>query len=213
MQSILQFLATSQGLRGDEANIALAREIAASSNHEAVRELVANLQNKDKNIQSDCIKTLYEIGYLNPRLIAGYYREFLDLLSSRNNRLVWGGMIALSTITELRPREIFDSLDRIMRTVGTGSVITIDCGVDILSRLGTFDQFFDTTDPLLMEQLWKCPIKQLPLYVEKSFKSINIRNKEAYLNIINVRKRECDKDTQRIRLDKVLRKINGISCA
>lgn len=129
------------------------------------------------------------------------------MLSSRNNRLIWGGMIALSTITEFRPREIFDSLALIMRTVENGSVITIDCGVEILSRLNTSDQFFDTTDPLLMEQLWKCPIKQLPMYVEKSLKAIRPQNREAYINIIRTREPEFDRDSQRIRLEKMLKKI------
>ena len=117
MSSIIDLLASTQGLRGDDSNIALAKEIASTENKEAIKELVDNLKNKDKNIQSDCIKTLYETGYLKPTLIAGYYSEFLELLSSKNNRLVWGGMIALSTIAEIKPDEIFKSLDLIMKTV------------------------------------------------------------------------------------------------
>jgi len=38
----------------------------------AINEPVKNLENKDKRIQSDCIKILYEIEYLKPELIAGY---------------------------------------------------------------------------------------------------------------------------------------------
>lgn len=210
MESIIELLASSQGLKGDDSNISLAKEIASSENKKAIKELIENLKNKNKNIQSDCIKTLYEIGYLKPKLIADYYSEFLELLTSKNNRLVWGGMIALSTITDIKPDEIFKSLDKIMNTVEKGSVITIDCGVEILSRLNKFDQFFDTTDYLLMEQLWKCPIKQLPMYIEKSLKSINSKNKEAYLNIIEKRKVECERDTQTKRLENALKIICNI---
>ena len=208
--SIINFMASSQVLKGNEANIALASEIASSENHEAIKELVDNLENKDKSIQGDCIKTLYETGYRKPELIADYYTDFLALLTSKNNRLVWGGMIALTTIAELKHKELFSSLDRIMETVKRGSVITKDCGVEILAKLNCIDQYFSTTDPLLMEQLWDCPIKQLPMYVEKSFVSVNRKNKEAYRNIIEKRIAECDKSSQIKRIEKVLKKIKQV---
>lgn len=208
--TVLNSLASVQGLKGNEANIALAKEIASSNNKSAVEELVNNLNNKDKKIQSDCVKTLYEAGYLEPELIADHYAEFLKLLTGKNNRLVWGGMIALSTITDLKAKEIFKSIDLIMRTIEKGSVITVDSGIEILAKLNKYNEYFDTTDPLLMEQLWKCPIKQLPMYAEKSLISINEKNKEAYQNIILKRKPECEKDSQVKRLDKVLKKIDKI---
>jgi len=210
MKSIIELLASSRGIKGEEPNIALAKEIAASFNTYAVKELVKNLKNRNKNIQSDCIKTLYETGYIKPELIADYYSEFLELLTSKNNRLVWGGMIAISTITDIKPKEIFKSLDSIMKTVNKGSVITIDAGIEILSKLNKSESFFDTTDPLLLDQLWKCPIKQLPMYIEKSLKSINKKNKEAYLNIINKRKSECERESQIKRLNNANKKITNI---
>lgn len=66
-----------------------------------------NLENKDRNIQGDCIKTLYETGYRNRELIAGYLPNFLALLTSENNRMVWGGMIALTTIAERKHKEAY----------------------------------------------------------------------------------------------------------
>lgn len=211
MKSIIQRLATSLGIKGEEPNIALAKEIAASGGKDAIKELVENLRNKDKNIQSDCIKVLYETGYIKPELIADYYSEFLELLNSKNNRLVWGGMIAISTITDLKSDEIFKSVDVIMKTTDNGSVITVDCGIEILSKLNSYDKFFNTTDPLLIEQLWKCPIKQLPMYIEKSLKSINKKNKEAYINIIDKRKAECERESQTRRLESALKKIQKIN--
>ncbi len=207
--TVLNQLASARGLKGSEANIRLAKELSVSKNLHAVKELVANLTNKDKNIQSDCIKTLYELGYLAPDMIADYYVEFMRLLKSRNNRLVWGGMIALVTVTELKHREIFDSLDRIMLTVGMGSVITIDNGVEILSLLNKHDCYFDTTDPLLAELLWKCPIKQLPMYMEKAQVAVNKRNKEIYLSIIAKRLPECESDSQVKRLEKCMKLLKA----
>jgi len=205
--TVISLLASQLGERGNDANIRLAKEIAVSENRAAIKELVANLGNKDKNIQSDCIKTLYETGYLNPALIAGYYADFLALLKSKNNRLVWGGMIALATITDLKPEEIFASLSIITETISKGSVITIDNGIEILARLNKYEKYFDTTDPLLAEQLWACPIKQLPQYIEKALQSINSGNKEIYITIIEKRKPECESDSQSGRLAKALKQI------
>jgi len=53
--------------RDDIPNQELAEEIAATRNEPAVREIVARLEDRDKAIQSDCIKVLYEIGYRAPR--------------------------------------------------------------------------------------------------------------------------------------------------
>jgi len=208
--TVLKLLASTQGLKGNEANISLAKQISLTDNKNAVKELVDNLGNKDKNIQSDCIKALYELGYLKPELIADYYTEFIKLLANKNNRLVWGGMIALATIVDLRHKEIFASLKEIMKTINAGSVITIDNGVEILAKLNKYDAYFNTTDPLLIEQLWKCPIKQLPMYIEKSIGSINKLNKEIYQSIIEKRKSECENESQLKRLEKSLNQIQKL---
>lgn len=192
---LLELLSSGQGLKGSEANIELTKQISETENKDAVKELIINLENKDKKIQSGCIKTLYELGYLKPELISDYYREFIKLLRSKNNRLVWGGMIALATIADLRHKEIFASLNEILDVMNKGSVITIDNGIEILARLNKYDRYSKTTGPLLIEQLWKCPIKQLPMYIEKSMISIAKQNKEKYADILEKRKHECDSDS------------------
>ncbi|MBP6872592.1 MAG: hypothetical protein KBC43_11340 [Bacteroidales bacterium] len=208
--SVIDLLSSSLGQKGNEANISLAKEIAESENHDAIKELVVNLKNKDTKIQADCIKTLYETAYIKPEMIAEYYSEFIELLSSKNNRLVWGGMIALMTITDIKNKELFTSIDLISETVKKGSVITIDCGIEIFAKLNKYSEYQNKVENLLIEQLWKCPIKQLPQYMEKSTISITAQNKEIYQKIINERKAECDKDSQAKRLDKVLKHIDII---
>lgn len=73
----------------------LARDLAQTRDRAGIAEIAANLRHPDSNVQSDCIKVLYETGYLAPELIADYVDDFLALLGSKNNRLVWGSMIAL----------------------------------------------------------------------------------------------------------------------
>jgi hypothetical protein len=60
--STLDKLAHSLGRRDEVPNQELARELAAKKDKKGIREVAENLWHKDKNIQADCIKVLYEVG-------------------------------------------------------------------------------------------------------------------------------------------------------
>lgn len=66
-------------------------------------------------------------------LIVDYASEFINLLHHRNNRLVWGAMIALSTVASWTGQAIIDHFDDIRRVLENGSVITVDNGVNALA--------------------------------------------------------------------------------
>ena len=115
--SILEKISSAQNRRDEIPNQELAKELASKNDRESIEEIAKNLWNKDKNIQRDCIKVLYEIGYINPKIVSDYVNDYLKLLSNKNNNLVWGGMIALSVIADLRPAEIFEHVDLIKNTI------------------------------------------------------------------------------------------------
>ena len=117
------------GRRDEIPNQELAKELASAQDRAGIQEIAENLWNKNTNIRGDCIKVMYEIGYLDPDLIADYYPDFIRLLISKQNRLVWGGMIALSTIASIKARELSENLPAIQKAIREGSVITVDAGV------------------------------------------------------------------------------------
>jgi hypothetical protein len=207
---ITEMLASGLNRRDDEPNKALADEIIRSERSDLVRELIDNLNNKDKNIQSDCIKVLYEIGERGPaKLIAPYYKEFGDLLKSKNNRMVWGAMIALDNISQVNPAGVFSMLPLIVQTIDKGSVITIDHGVGILANLSALKEYAGQTLPLLMEQLKRCPIKQLPMYAEKAERASTPENKGQFIELLELRLSETERDTQKSRLHKVIKRMRN----
>ena len=124
--SVLDRLACALGRRDELPNQELARDLAAARDQPGIRLLAENLANPDPAVQADCLKVLYEIGFLAPELIAPYADDFLGLLRSRSNRLVWGAMIALGTIAALRAETLFQHRAEILRAMQTGSVITVD---------------------------------------------------------------------------------------
>jgi hypothetical protein len=204
----IDLIATSLNRRDDNPNQDLAIEIIKSKRTDWVKELVDNLKHKDKNIQSDCIKVLYEIGERGSAdMIAPYCKDFGDILKSKNNRLVWGSMIALDTITLINPKGVYDLLPMIISTIDNGSVISIDHGVGILAQLSSISDYTETTFPLLIEQLKRCPSKQLPMYSEKSVFAINTVNQNQFVDLIQSRISEMDKDSQKQRLNKVIAKF------
>src|SRR5262245_40410239 len=98
LMSVLDRLASALDQRDEVPNQVLAEEIAAAQDEGSIAELVANLSNRNKAIAHDCIKVLYEIGNLNAGLIEPYLGDFVSLLRSHDNRMVWGGMTALGAL-------------------------------------------------------------------------------------------------------------------
>lgn len=208
--SSLEKLACMQKRRGEVLNQELAKELAQKNDKSGIKEIAENLQNKDKNIQNDCIKVLYEIGYLKPELINDFVLDFIQLLSSKNNRLVWGGMIALAVVAEAKPKEIYDNLSKINRTIEQGSVITVDNGIKVLAKVATSNvKYSQEILPYLMNHLKSCRPKDVPQHSEHIFCAINSDNKKEYLNILNERMDILSK-TQSARVKRLIKKVEGL---
>ena len=205
--SVLDKLATSLNRRDEIPNQELAKQIAKKKDVKAIRELIDNLANKNKDIQNDCIKVLYEIGAINPSLIADYAKNFIALLDHKNNRLQWGGMTAINAITLENPKMIYASLGKIIAAADKGSVITKDYAVNILIDLCSIKQYAEKSFSLLNEQLMESATNQLPMYAERTMTIINDKNKKMFVATLS--KRLGDKDSKRKRLEKVIKKVSG----
>ena len=152
--SVLHKIAFYQRERSELPNQELARQLAQTRDQADIHEIASNLWNREPNVRSDCLKVLYELGYLAPGLIAGYADDFLRLLTDRNNRLVWGAMIALSTIASLQAEKLFPHVAVIRKVMAEGSVITNDAGMKTLCRLAAHtDQYRRKLLPFLFERL------------------------------------------------------------
>jgi hypothetical protein len=87
---MIEKTAYSLGRNDEEPNIKLAKELAKTKNKKGIKEIVNGLNNPKEQIANDCIKVLYEIVEIAPELVSEYAGTFIQLLKSRNNRLVWG---------------------------------------------------------------------------------------------------------------------------
>lgn len=206
--SILQYLSTSLDRRDEVPNQELAKQIAEKKDKKAVQELIENLKNKNKYIQHDCIKVLYEIGLINPSLISDHSGIFIELLTNKNNRLQWGAMHALDAITLEDPETIYSGLSKIIDSADKGSVITKDHAVNILIKLCSLKQYAEASFSLLNEQILNSPGNQLPMYAEKALPVITEKNKNIFIKTLSSRLDEIEKETKRKRVEKVIKKLS-----
>lgn len=206
MSSVLGKLASALGRRDEVPNQEMAAEIARTGNRAAVQELADGLRNRDKNIQSDCIKTLYEIGERRPGLIAEQVKTFGALLEGKNNRLVWGAMSALDACAEATPADVYALLPQIIRTADAGTVITKDHAVSILAKLSTHAEYTADCLPLLLEQVEKALPNQFPSYTEKALPVLDAAHMPQFIRILADRLPEIEHEPKRRRVEKILKK-------
>jgi len=179
---VLDQIAYFQQRRDEAPNQELARDLTERRDHAGVREIAENLANDNPQIQSDCVKVLYEIGYREPALIAAYAPTFVDLLGSRNNRLVWGSMIALATIAQIAPDMLFAHITVIQQAIERGSVITVDNGIKTLARIAAANAAYNQVIfPYLLHHLDTCRPKDIPQHAESIVVAVNTGNQRAFI--------------------------------
>jgi hypothetical protein len=186
--SVINRLARSLGRRDEVPNQELARDLAAKKNKAGVKEVVENLANKDKNIQADCIKVLYEVGRIEPDLIADYAEDFVRLLRSKHNRLAWGAMRTLAEVAKANPAAVFKNLDAIKKAKETGSVITVDNAISTLAYTAAAnDKYNETIFPYLLDHLSNCRPKEVPQHSEKTLPAVNQANRADFIEVLEKR--------------------------
>jgi hypothetical protein len=204
---VLNKISYFQNRRDQVPNKELAKKLAQTENRAGIAELVTNLQHKNKRVQSDCLAVLYHVGYVKPHLIADYVEDFLALLKSKNNRLVWGGMIALSTIAELKPKEICANLDTVKQAIDKGTLITAVWGVKTMARIASSNKSCKPdVIPILLSQLKICKPRDVAMHFENSLPAIDDDNKAMFMKIADDRKQELT-SSQLARLKKAMKNL------
>ncbi len=206
--SVLEQIAYYQKRRDEVPNQELARRLADAEDAAGIQVISENLWNKNPKIQADCIKVLYETGYLNPELVAGYSDDFFKLLRSRNNRLVWGGMTALSTVAGVAADEIYPRREEIQKAMERGSVITVDTGVLTLAGLAaTSDERRQEIFPYLLQHLRSCRPKDVPQHAEKTLVAVDAGNADAFIQVLDKRMEDMS-PSQATRLRRAIKQAN-----
>lgn len=205
--SVINKIAYYRNRRDEVPNQELAHQLAETEDKPGINEIAENLWNKNKSVRSDCLKVLYEIGYIRPDLIAEYVDDFLKLLNDKDNRMVWGAMIGLTTIADLRPHEIWVHIDDVINAVEVGSLITVVWGVKTLTHIAAADKTYHLKlFPILLNQLQKCIPRDVAMHAESMLVAVDKTNPTPFLAVLEKRKPELT-TSQLARLNKVIKKV------
>jgi hypothetical protein len=202
---MLEKLACKTGRNDEEPNIKLAVFLSDNNDKNGIHEIVEGFHGKDKAVANDCIKVIYEIGARKPELIADYVSDFTVNLLSKNNRIVWGSMTALASIAELKPQEIYEKLDIVMKAYETGSVITIDNSMTVFAKLVKADKKYEKVIfPILISHLLNCRAKEVPQHAERISICIDSDTVNEFIDVLELRKPELS-PAQVKRIDKLIK--------
>ncbi|MGL4606687.1 MAG: hypothetical protein ACRCU3_04415 [Eubacteriaceae bacterium] len=205
---MIEKIAYYQNINSDEPNVDLAILLCDSEDRDGIREIRDGLTHKTPRVAANCIKILYEIGYRKPELISDYTKDFLSLLTSKNNRLVWGGMTALATIADLKPIILYQNIEVIKSAFQNGSVITIDQSITVFAKIAKADKTHeDELFSLLIDHLACCRPKEVPQHGDRASLCVHPGNSEVFIHTLEKRKPELTPN-QIKRVDKIIKALS-----
>ncbi len=193
MSEVLKRLAYLQTRRDRTPNLDLARDLVAQDDKAGIRKIAQNMHNENKNIHSDCIHVMYEIGIIEPALIEPYGEDFIKLLKSRHSNLVSGAVTALAEISKVNPELIFKNLDALKRAAKEGDEITVDAFISALANTASANEEYNIKIlPYLVEYLSNCRPGDLPQHAESMLPAIDEFNKDDFVKILKKRQQRLD---------------------
>jgi hypothetical protein len=202
-------LASALGRNDERPNVALAEAIVAAGDTKAIAELAVALVGADKAIRHDAIKVLYEVGERAPRLIARHLGSFVALLSTEDNRMVWGAMCAIDAVAAVAPKDVAAVLPEVVKAANAGSVITRDHAVKAMVKLAAHRAHAATVMPLLLAQLRTCPVNQLPMYAELLV-PITVPHAKETSVVLSKRLPGVVQASKRKRIERVLKRLDTL---
>lgn len=203
--SVLGRLASALGRNDERPNIELAEALAASADAAAAAELVAALAGPIA-VASDAIKVLYELGERRPELVAPYAEEFIALLASKNNRMVWGALAAIATVAALRADAVLAALDAILAAADASTVIAKDKANAMLVNLAKAGHAAQVL-PILLSRLGDAAPNQFPTYAEQIAAVVDAGHKPKLIEILEARLPGVEGRAKRARVEKLLTKL------
>ncbi|MBI9010687.1 MAG: hypothetical protein JEZ08_00540 [Clostridiales bacterium] len=192
--------------RSEVPNRDLAKKLANDNNKEGLDEISNYLMDKNKSIASDCLKVLYEASYINPALIVDYFDTFKTLLNSKNNRMVWGAMIAISSIATVGPEKVYEIRNLILNKIEKGTVITNVHGVYAIIHMAAYDVYYPELKETLFELQKKCRPVDFAKRAESMKAVIRLEDRESFVSLLESRKSELSKAAQK-RVQKVVKSL------
>jgi hypothetical protein len=205
MSDLLNRLGYLQTRRDRTPNLDLARDLAARDDTAGIREIAENMWNDNKNIHTDCMNVMYELGRVDPNLITPYAGDFIKFLKSKHQIMAQGAIIALAEIAKVKPDFIFKHLDEIKKVKETGSEISVNKSISALAYTAAAnEEYSNAIFPYLLQHLLTCHHKEVPEHAERILPAVNENNHFKFIKTLEKRLEELS-GSDFTRLKKIIR--------
>ena len=201
--AIFARLSCGLGRRDEKPNVKVGQDVADRRDKKTVAALVELLA--DDAASSSAVKALYECGYQAPDLLTPHASCFFDLLGSKKNRLVWGGMIALWCIADVNPEVIYPRRAEIMDAFKSGTAITQEAALKALVAVaGSSPKRKREISPWLLDAMRQGRAKDLAGWLADALPHLTDEDAERAKKLAASRMREM-KPSARKKVEKLLR--------
>jgi len=211
MSNLLNRLGYLQTRRDRTPNLDLARDLVARNDIAGIREIAENMWNDNKNIHGDCMNVMYEIGRIDPDLIAPYSADFIKFLKSKYQNMVLGAITALAEIAKVKPEFTFQHLDDIKKVKETSSDMTLNKSISALANTSAANvEYSNVIFPYLLNHLSNCRFKEIPEHAERILPAVNEDNQYDFIKTLEKRIEELS-GSDFTRLKKIIRIAEKLS--
>ena len=206
--NLIDRFSSTQGRRDQGPNRSFAKELAISRDGTSVKKIADLLAaGQGRKLENDMLLCLASLSELAPDLLKPHAGLLIGFLNSKNNRAIWGAMIALSNIAPIIRPLLYKNLPLILDAMDKGTVVTRDHGFVILLHLYEDINYQDDAFGLISEQLNSAPDNQLGQYAEKFIKIASTMHIATALEILENRSRELEKPSHKKRIASIIKKV------
>ncbi|GEM_PF-1297507 len=156
-------------------------------------------------------KALKKISESTPEVLVPYYPAFLKILADKNVKVAWATFFMLTPMAIFKPEMAFENLGLFAQIADGDSVIARDQYVKILTELATHVAYQETCLTLLLDEVLKAPVNQLPSYAKSAASVVNQEQAAALKELISSRLPEvADYPPKTKKLQQLIKQLNKL---
>jgi len=156
-------------------------------------------------------KALKKISESTPEVLVPYYPSFLKILADKNVKVAWATFFMLTPMAVFNPEMAFGNLGLFAQIADGDSVIARDQYVKILTELATHAAYQETCLTLLLDEVLKAPVNQLPSYAKSAASVVNRESAATLKELISSRLPEvADYPPKTKKLQQLIKQLNKL---
>lgn len=176
-----------------------------------LKRLVSVLQNGRYVEKMVACKALKKLSEQQPEKLVPYYPDLLRIISDKNVKVVWATLFLLVPMAVHQPEMAFDNLGLFANIAEGDSVIARDQYVKILVQLASAEAYRDTCLTLLIDEVLKAPVNQLPSYAQSAASVVDSAHRSSLKEVIDLRSADVEEYPPKIKkLQAVLKRLHKL---